>query len=185
MLQALLAERLKLAVHREWKEGPIYALVTGPDGAKMKPTPADFDPRRPPFPDWPSDRILTVRQESPDGFRSYSKWKGRDVFEAQKIDMRDLARVLSAYVDDPVVNQTGLEGYWQVMLDVPGGPNYKRQGTRPGRANAEPAPTTEAAIPSGANIVSSVQKLGLRLEKRKSPIEHLIVDHVEKVPMEN
>jgi len=36
MLQALLAERFKLAVHRETKELPVYALVVGKNGIKMK-----------------------------------------------------------------------------------------------------------------------------------------------------
>ena len=36
MLQALLADRFKLVVHRESKELPIYALVVGKGGSKMK-----------------------------------------------------------------------------------------------------------------------------------------------------
>lgn len=36
MLQALLAERFKLIVHTDTKEHPIYALVVGKDGAKLK-----------------------------------------------------------------------------------------------------------------------------------------------------
>jgi uncharacterized protein (TIGR03435 family) len=38
MLKALLAERFKLAVHGETKEHPVYALVVGRGGAKMKPS---------------------------------------------------------------------------------------------------------------------------------------------------
>ena len=36
MLQALLADRFKLAVHRETKELPIYALVAGKNGPKFR-----------------------------------------------------------------------------------------------------------------------------------------------------
>jgi uncharacterized protein (TIGR03435 family) len=43
----------------------------------------------------------------------------------------------------------------------------------------------EAADPSGASIFASVQKLGLRLERRKAPVEHIVVEHLEKVPTEN
>src|SRR5689334_21644665 len=36
MLQALLADRFKLRVHREMKEIPVYALVVGKDGPKLR-----------------------------------------------------------------------------------------------------------------------------------------------------
>jgi uncharacterized protein (TIGR03435 family) len=35
MLQTLLAERFKLAIHRESKEMPVYDLVQGKNGAKL------------------------------------------------------------------------------------------------------------------------------------------------------
>ena len=36
MLQSLLAERFKLAVHREQKTLPVYAIVVGKNGHKMQ-----------------------------------------------------------------------------------------------------------------------------------------------------
>jgi uncharacterized protein (TIGR03435 family) len=44
MLQALLAERFKLVVHRETKEHPVQALVVGKGGVKMKESPGDAPP---------------------------------------------------------------------------------------------------------------------------------------------
>src|ERR1039458_5970133 len=41
MLQALLAERFKLTAHRETKEQPVYGLVVGKDGPKLKPSVPD------------------------------------------------------------------------------------------------------------------------------------------------
>ena len=38
MLQTLLLDRLKLKVHRERKELPVYALVVGRNGPQLKPT---------------------------------------------------------------------------------------------------------------------------------------------------
>src|SRR5664279_3129540 len=37
MFQALLADRFKLRLHREKKELPIYALVSGKNGPKLQP----------------------------------------------------------------------------------------------------------------------------------------------------
>src|SRR5580658_3035508 len=41
MLQLLLADRFKLAVHRETREIPVYALVVGKNGPKLKPSAPD------------------------------------------------------------------------------------------------------------------------------------------------
>jgi uncharacterized protein (TIGR03435 family) len=52
-------------------------------------------------------------------------------------------------------------------------------------ARTSPAGSDAAADPSGVDLVKSAEKLGLKLEKRKAPIERLIVDHAERVPTEN
>ena len=46
-------------------------------------------------------------------------------------------------------------------------------------------PVSTASDPSGKAIFSAVEKLGLKLERRKAPIETLIIEHVEKNPTEN
>lgn len=43
MLQSLLAERFQLKIHRETREGPIYALVVAKGGHKLKESPPDPD----------------------------------------------------------------------------------------------------------------------------------------------
>src|SRR6185369_4052808 len=43
MLQALLAERFKLEVHREKKEFNVFALVVGKGGPKLKESPAESE----------------------------------------------------------------------------------------------------------------------------------------------
>jgi uncharacterized protein (TIGR03435 family) len=93
------------------------------------------------------------------------------VYEAQKISMPDLARMLKAYFDEPVIDRTELEGTYQVAMNVPHGPNPPR------------APV--ASEPSGVSIFASVEKLGLRLEKTKAPMEYIFVEHLEKSPTEN
>jgi bla regulator protein BlaR1 len=45
MLQALLADRFQLKVHRETREVPMYALVVAKNGAKLQESSVDDQPR--------------------------------------------------------------------------------------------------------------------------------------------
>jgi hypothetical protein len=70
--------------------------------------------------------------------------------------MPDLARMLKRYFDEPVIDRTGLEGTYQVSMNV--------------------SRTDE--------IFASVEKLGLRLEKTQALMEYIVVEHLEKSPTE-
>ena len=89
-LQALLAERFQLKIHRETKELPAYALVAAKGGAKLEDRPGD-DPNS--------------------GITTYC---GRIV--ANHIDMETVALVLSREVGRPVIDRTGLKGRYDFKL---------------------------------------------------------------------
>jgi len=63
MLQALLQERFKLAVHRATEEHPVLALVVGKDGPKLKESPATTEPIDENAPLKPGER----KMEGPNG----------------------------------------------------------------------------------------------------------------------
>ncbi len=65
------------------------------------------------------------------------------------------------------------------MAHGPGGPGEPGAAGRPEAAGpaTESTPTT--------SIFQSLQKLGLKLDPRKSAIEFLVIDHVNKTPTEN
>jgi uncharacterized protein (TIGR03435 family) len=88
MLQTLLAERFKLAIHRETKERAVYALVTGKNG--------------------PSLHEVEAGPEHSSG--------GRGSLSGQKMSMSQLADALSQRVDLPVLNTTGIEGVFDIEL---------------------------------------------------------------------
>jgi len=94
----------------------------------------------------------------------------------------------------PVVDMTNLKGNYQVAIDISIadlmaqarelGMNVPAVPASSGDTGASPA--SAASDPSGGSTVfASVEKLGLKLEQRKAPVEQLIVDHVEKTPTEN
>jgi uncharacterized protein (TIGR03435 family) len=91
MLQSLLADRFKLALRRETKELPLYALVVAKGGPKFK------------------------NSESETGISSNSSRTHWHV--TGKTPMRQFADFLSDEVDRPVVDQTGLAASYDITLD--------------------------------------------------------------------
>ncbi|HEY2382158.1 MAG TPA: TIGR03435 family protein [Terriglobia bacterium] len=205
MLQALLADRFGLKIHKDMREDSVYALVVAKGGPKLKesaPDPevapdkaANNNPQG--APQIKVDRAgggATVT--TPRGAVKMSMTPdGHMRLEMNKMSMADFAQQLTPLVDHPVFDMTELKGNFQVALDlsmdtmlavvraqgmnlpIPAG----GRGALPGAAGA-----AEASEPSGASsIFSSVQQLGLRLEARKMPLEYIMVDHLEKTPTEN
>jgi uncharacterized protein (TIGR03435 family) len=137
-LQALLEQRFKLATHRQTRLVDGYALVPAKGGPKLKPA---------------------VGELKPGGI-----YPGGMRFD--NISVAGFAGWLSYPVGRPVVDQTGLAGNYDVIVE------YARDGS------------TDSPLPS---IFTALQEqLGLKLEPLKQvPVEMLVVDHVERVPTEN
>jgi uncharacterized protein (TIGR03435 family) len=95
MLRTLLAERCKLTFHRETKVKPVYALVVGKGGAKLKDVKAE------------STRAKIMRFGE-DGVSSFQ----------MTTNMPMLAEFLPVFLDRPVVDMTGLPGVYEVTLSV-------------------------------------------------------------------
>jgi len=196
MLQNLLAERFKLTLHRESKELPVYALVVGPKGPKLKDStatdapPAPDSPSRPPgfrglklgpdgCPEMPSTaagRAGAFMMMTPNGECMISNGQTMDGLAAQ----------LSGGFDRPVIDQTGLKGKYDLRLRYD---PSSMSGGRGGPKDAlDPAPAGGDS-PSGDSppgIFSALQEqLGLKLEARKGPVDLLVVDRVQKTPTAN
>lgn len=88
---------------------------------------------------------------------------------------------LTAFVDRPVIDMTGLKENYAVQLDLSMDEMRNMAMSKAGRV----MPTDTAAEPSGVSIFAAVQKLGLKLEARKAPVEVLVVDHAERSPVRN
>ena len=94
-----------------------------------------------------------------------------------RISMLMLASLIARFTRTPVVDQTALPGLFDVKLD------WSRDTSMPLPPGPGAAP---AELPDGPSISEAVQKqLGLKLEKRKGPVDVLVVDHAEKTPLAN
>jgi uncharacterized protein (TIGR03435 family) len=202
MLQALLAERFKLVIHRETKDQPVYALVVGKGGAKLTPAeePAAAPDAAAPNPAVTGSSTATFTQSKggaviSDGAGHSQKMTmapdGKSMrLEASGLTMAELGEGLTAFVDHPIVDMTDIKGKYQVTLDlsredmlnaaraagmaVPGG----------GEGDAS-KPAELASDPGGNSIFKTIQAMGLKLEPRKVPLTFIVVDSVEKTPTEN
>lgn len=185
MMQALLADRFKLTLHKEAKEFPVYALVVGKGGLKAKESPLDPDTD-----EGPSKANVDVNVVGGQNGATVSLGKGASVaFEAQrlvatKVTMAYLADSLARYEDRPVVDMTGLTGTYDLTLaynldDV-------RQLILSSAPPGTPLPPRQADVgETSVSLLDSLQQVGLRLEPRKAPLDILVVDHIEKMPTDN
>jgi bla regulator protein blaR1 len=185
MLQNLLADRLGLKVHWATKDIDMYAMVVAKGGSKLKPAAPDPPPgsnddskKAGPLPNRVGDDGFPI---PPPG---NADWMGGA--PGGKMGLRghnQTAEEMAHYIgmrtlDGPVADTTGLAG-------LTGKYDYTIFWSTPATSAAlRAAPTADE--PEGPSIFDAVQEqLGLKIEKRKSPAQVLVVDHVEKKPTEN
>jgi len=197
MMQALLAERFGLTLHREKKEVQIYALVVGKNGLnpkKMKPATTEEIALEP----MPGD----VTQTTPFGKMTRRDVPGKGMVAfipgigtlkesapgggvAVHIEMSNLttlrfAQLLSTDGDRFVIDKTNLKGSYEASFDIAiDGPPPPPP---PGGGDAG-APM--AAAPRANPMFQAVEQMGLKLEPQKDQVEMLVVDHIERTPTDN
>jgi uncharacterized protein (TIGR03435 family) len=92
MMQALLADRFKLIVRRETRQGKIFALAVSRGGPKFRESKDDSAPTAPPG----AEGVVILRGEP----------------------MSRLAMILSVALHAPVIDETGLAGLYDLDLDL-------------------------------------------------------------------
>jgi uncharacterized protein (TIGR03435 family) len=173
MLQALLAERFKLKVHKESQPVTVYALTVV--RSKLK----DADP---------SERS-TCRTAAADGARTYTCWNTTMAQFAEKI-----RQVGGGYLEHPAVDLTGLKGSYDFTLSWT--PRGRLMGGRGGGGAAEagaaaaapagPVAPTASERAAGFTLFEAVERqLGLKLSSQKHPMPVVVIDHVDRTPTEN
>ena len=175
MWQKVLADRFKIAVHRETREIPVYELVVGKSGLKAKE-----------WTDRPSDAEAAAEPGTPpkrdkDGFPVVPAGQtisfftgGKAWFVAPAGTMLEVARMLEGRLSlnpgtpRPVLDATGLTGKYDLKFWW------------------SPKADTDDSV-DGPSMLSALEsQLGLKVQPKKAaPIEMLIIDHIERTPTEN
>jgi uncharacterized protein (TIGR03435 family) len=144
LVQALLEDRFKLLLHREIEESTVYALVPGKTPPRIQPA---------------KDGEKTTVTPGEHGQLNFTN-----------IPVVGLVNTLANILHAPVVDQTGIKGFFDFTLD-------------PLALSDPKQPVTPDAWPD--LVLAAVrEQLGFKLEKRKEPLEITIIDHAEQ-PSEN
>jgi uncharacterized protein (TIGR03435 family) len=191
MLQSLLVERFKLAARRVSKEQNVLALVIGKNGLKMEASAADAGisaSKEPLTKGTPGNAEgLSGTMNGPAGPMKLTVSADSKIlhYEFARLTTKALVDSLTTMLGRPVLDQTGLEGTYHAAMDIVSTDTV--DGARIAINSADPAksPADAASEPSGNSIFTAVEKLGLKLEPRRAPVEQIVIDHIEKVPTDN
>jgi uncharacterized protein (TIGR03435 family) len=158
-LRSLLEDRCELKTHRETREMQVYTLTVSKSGSKLAPVDA------PP-------------ETAPGATRA-----GAGIILASAISMNQIVILLGRLLDRPLIDKTGLNGYFNVKLQFdPESAPRAAFGAAPASASPALAAPSE---PAGPSLFTAIQEqLGLKLDLKKEPVEVLVIDSVRK-PTEN
>lgn len=159
MLQQLMVERFKLAVHHERKDFPLYELVVAKHGPLFKETKTE-DLQRSPV--W--------------GVMCTHSRGGKGVLEMSGCSMEQLASSLDLAHGDlgrKVVDHTGLTGRYDFRL------SWTPMMSGPAGADANGLDSRGPSI-----FTATKEQLGLELKPWTGPLDTIVIDHVE-MPTEN
>ena len=157
MLQGLLADRFKLALHKDTKPQQGYVLAAGSGRHKLKQ--AGGDTAAP-------GNCQPVPQAPDPGATPQNIAACRNMTMEMFVQM--LRGMAGAYVDGPITDLTGLTGAWDFDLKWTQRPLLAQAGS------------------DGISMPDAIDKqLGLKLEARLMPTPVLIVDTVNQKPTGN
>lgn len=162
MFQNMLADRFKLQFHRETRTLPVWVVTMDKNRSKMKVNPSleQFE--------------VPIKRSGADSASTALTFTG--IHTNMEYLCWWLGLVINRFqaVDRPVVDRSGLKGFYDFTLTFMPDPSGR---TGP---NGEPVASFE-----GSNLAEALrEQLGLKLEDTKSPVQTFIIDHAEK-PSEN
>jgi uncharacterized protein (TIGR03435 family) len=171
-MQALLADRFKLAMHRETRQLPIFALVlvkSGKLGPQLQSDDGECDSSQPLPPSASSSPGGITPSVSCGSIKTDDSNSGSHIW-GRSVSMNKFLSALSGstdnqHVDRPMVDRTGLSGTLDFTLDF--APTW---ATNTGAADQSTLPSFFTALR---------EQLGLELKSDTGPVDVIVIDHVE------
>jgi uncharacterized protein (TIGR03435 family) len=165
MLRSLLEERFSLAVHKETRERPVYALVLARSDGRLGP---QLHPSR-------------IDCANARGSEACGSSVGPGFIRVRGGTIAQLATAFSRLTNTGsslnllVVDRSGLEGLYDAELRFT--PEFMPSILPPSRSALGLG--MPAIDPNGPSIFTAVQEqLGLKLDSRRGPVEVLVIDRV-------
>ena len=191
MLQALLADRFHVKLHKDKKELPIYALVLAKGPLKLTEVPPD--PDADPEKDEPVGmaNVATIAAVGTGISVTYARGASISVadnrIEVRKLPLWVVCRTLERYSDRQIVDMTGLTGAYNFAIDLTP-EDYQAMNLRSAVVrgfNLPPDAQKFLDSTSPFALSDALQQVGLKLEARKAPLDVLVIDDALKTPTAN
>ena len=194
MMQSLLLDRFKLAVHKETRQAPVFAMALekpGTIGPQLRAHPASDTCATTVFPDAGgvgADAEKNSAQKNAAGTdmsqtlpipcgmiaRLPPSAPGRHRIGGRNVTLAMVAESLPAQTGlvtfpKPVIDRTGLSGTFDFSLEW----------TQAVAGNMAVGPNAQGEEPGTSIAQAMKQRLGLKLESTRGPVELLVIDHAE------
>jgi uncharacterized protein (TIGR03435 family) len=172
MLKNLLAERFHLTLHHEMKDFPAYEMVIAKGGSKLKPA-VEAAP------------VPSAPNPPPGRYYAASLEPGVSRLTFNTVSISDLANALSFPLGTMggnmltvahIVDKTGLTGKYSFTLEFAG---YMGPG------GAFAALTTDTPAKAPTLFTALETQLGLKLNDKKTSLDVLVIDRIDKTPTAN
>ena len=182
MLQSLLEDRFGLKVHKSQKEFAVYVL-----GRSKRPfTLTEVPPR---------DAGANVTGVAPRPGQGVSLNVARgglftladNKLEGKGMSMEVLANTLTPFIGLPTVDGTDIQGFYDIHLDL-APEDYRSMMMRAAASRGVSYPPdvlAELAGMSNDSFLGALDRVGLKLEKSKRPLEVINIDEAKKTPTQN
>lgn len=189
MMRSLMADRFQMKMHRESREFPVYSLGVASGGAKIQPAkapaPTAETAEKAPAVNVTASGAGSGASVDLGGGSSFTL--GNNRLDVRKMTMTSFAEVLTRFVDRAVVDQTGLTGEYDIVLDI-APEDYTAVLIRSAVNAGVTLPPQALRMLDGANsdpLSGPLRNVGLTFEARKAPLDVIVVDSIARTPSEN